>query len=102
YRRGQGGEPVRLAPSEHSKRPAPRTTRTQQPNASTEQGATVSSQALAMCALAEGTKPREFTFPRSMEWQTAAAQALLNSAGLRVCDCESGAELGYNKKDLTN
>jgi 3'-phosphoadenosine 5'-phosphosulfate (PAPS) 3'-phosphatase len=37
-----------------------------------------------------------------MEWQTAAAQAILNSAGLHVAERESGKELGYNKKDLAN
>ena len=103
YQRGRGGEPVRLTLSRDSKRLA--TTggaRTRGGDASTEEGPWESSQALTMCTLTEGTEPGDFTFPRSMEWQTAAAQAILNAAGLRVCECESGKELGYNKKDLAN
>ena len=102
YRRGRGGEPVRLTPSRDSKRPATGAARTRRADASTEQGARASSDALAMCMLAEGTEHGESTFQPSMEWQTAAAQAILNAAGLRVYERESGKELTYNKKDLAN
>ena len=53
-----------------------------------------------MCVLAEGMANGEAAFEPAMEWQTAAAHAILNCAGLRVCECASGAELSYNKKNL--
>jgi len=35
-----------------------------------------------------------------MEWQVAAAHAILSCAGMEPRDGESGRPLGYNKKDL--
>ena len=67
-----------------------------------EQGGEGSSRALAMCTLSGGSARTESTFQPSMEWQTAAAHAILNCAGMRVCECESGRELGYNKQDLSH
>ena len=72
------------------------------PTAATQRAARTSSYALAMCKLSEGPENGESTFQASMEWQTAAAHAILTSAGMRVCDRESERELGYNKKDLWN
>ena len=55
-----------------------------------------------MCKLSEGPENGESTFQASMEWQTAAAHAILTSVGMRVCDCESERELSYNKRELGN
>ena len=102
YRRGRGGEPVRLAPSGDAKAPKGEPVGPRVTNTSTEQVARASSYALAMCLLSNGTENNESTFPRSMEWQTAAAQAILNAAGMRVCEGQSGRPPGYNKQDLWN
>ena len=56
---------------------------------------------LKFCAVAEG---RADLYPRlgpTMEWDTAAAQAVLEAAGGRVEDLE-GRPLRYNKPDLRN
>jgi 3'-phosphoadenosine 5'-phosphosulfate (PAPS) 3'-phosphatase len=102
YRRGRGGEPVRLAPRGNPQRPAQEAAGRPGHNAATEEGRRLSSQALAMCTHAEEGGPGELTYPPSMEWQTAAALAILNAAGMRVYEGESGRELGCNKKDLAN
>jgi 3'-phosphoadenosine 5'-phosphosulfate (PAPS) 3'-phosphatase len=61
-----------------------------------------SSHALSMCAVAEGNRDRDAVLPPSMEWQSAAAHAVLTSVGIRLRECDSGNELGYNKPDLAN
>jgi 3'(2'), 5'-bisphosphate nucleotidase len=56
---------------------------------------------LKFCLIAEG---RAHFYPRlgpTMEWDTAAAHAVVNAAGGKVCDL-SGADLRYNKADLHN
>jgi len=56
---------------------------------------------LKLCLVAEGTA---HFYPRlgpTMEWDTAAAQAVVNEAGAVVCDI-FGKELRYNKADLHN
>lgn len=56
---------------------------------------------LKLCLVAEG---KAHLYPRlgpTMEWDTAAAHAVVNQAGGRVCDL-SGNELNYNKEDLHN
>ena len=56
---------------------------------------------LKLCLVAEGAA---HLYPRlgpTMEWDTAAAHAVVSHAGGRVCD-RSGAELRYNKADLHN
>lgn len=103
YRRARGSELVPLTPSEAIERSATDAAQMRGPGVSTQQGtARTSSYALAMCKLSEGPENGESTFQASMEWQTAAAHAILTSAGMRVCDCESENDLGYNKKDLWN
>ncbi len=101
YRREQGREPVRLPVTENPTRPpiAPAGARRQREVA--EQGHEASSHALAMCVLAEETTKGEATLQPSMEWQTAAAHAILSCAAMRVCEGASGRELSYNKKDLS-
>jgi 3'(2'), 5'-bisphosphate nucleotidase len=56
---------------------------------------------LKLCLVAEGVA---HLYPRlgpTMEWDTAAAHAVVKYSGGRVCDW-SGAELVYNKPDLHN
>ena len=56
---------------------------------------------LKLCAVAEGSA---HFYPRlgpTMEWDTAAAHAVVLAAGGRVCDA-AGNELRYNKPDLHN
>lgn len=56
---------------------------------------------LKLCLVAEGAA---HFYPRlgpTMEWDTAAAHAVVNCAGGCVCDSE-GIELQYNKPDLHN
>lgn len=56
---------------------------------------------LKLCLVAEGLA---HLYPRlgpTMEWDTAAAHAVVKYAGGRVCDL-AGAELRYNKPDLHN
>jgi len=57
--------------------------------------------ALKLCLIAEGAAD---VYPRlgpTMEWDTAAAQCVVESAGGRVCDLH-GRTLTYNKADLHN
>ena len=58
--------------------------------------------ATALCLLAEGKAAMHLCLEPTMEWQTAAADAVARSSGKRVCDHETGEELLYNKKDFTN
>ena len=56
---------------------------------------------LKLCLVAEGAA---HLYPRlgpTMEWDTAAAHAVVKYAGGRVCDT-AGEELRYNKNDLHN
>ena len=56
---------------------------------------------LKLCLVAEGAA---HFYPRlgpTMEWDTAAAHAVVNAAGGRVCNM-NGVELRYNKEDLHN
>lgn len=56
---------------------------------------------LKLCLVAEGAA---HFYPRlgpTMEWDTAAAHAVVNAAGGTVCDM-TGEELRYNKADLHN
>ncbi len=56
---------------------------------------------LKLCLVAEG---EAHLYPRlgpTMEWDTAAAHAIVRQAGGRVCDA-GGVELHYNKADLHN
>jgi 3'(2'), 5'-bisphosphate nucleotidase len=56
---------------------------------------------LKLCLVAEGAA---HLYPRlgpTMEWDTAAAHAVVNAAGGTVCNMD-GEELRYNKSDLHN
>ena len=57
---------------------------------------------LKFCLVAEG---RADLYPRTgptMEWDTAAGQAVVEQAGGAVLEFESGKPLAYNKENLTN
>lgn len=57
---------------------------------------------LKLCLVAEGTAD---VYPRlapTMEWDTAAADAVVRASGGEVVDAESGAPLAYNKSSLYN
>jgi 3'(2'), 5'-bisphosphate nucleotidase len=57
---------------------------------------------MKLCLVAEG---RADVYPRlapTMEWDTAAAHAIVNEAGRRVLKYGTKQELKYNKKDLHN
>lgn len=58
--------------------------------------------ALKFCLLAEGKADLYPRFGTTMEWDTAAGQALLEAAGGEVQAIESGAVLGYAKPDWRN
>lgn len=58
--------------------------------------------ALAVCLLAEGNCATRNSPGNTMEWQTAAAQAVVSAAGMQVTSCETGKQLTYNKKDFVN
>ncbi len=57
---------------------------------------------LKLCLVAEGTAD---VYPRlgpTMEWDTAAAHAVVTGAGKKVNDYKSGEALSYNKEELLN
>lgn len=61
-----------------------------------------SGSSLKLCLVAEG---KAHVYPRlapTMEWDTAAAQAVAKFAGCRVYDHTSGKDLVYNKENLLN
>jgi len=63
----------------------------------------VSGSALKFCYVAEGRATIYPGFGRTMEWDTAAGQAILNQVGKSVRSFargRTGKELVYNKKDL--
>lgn len=57
---------------------------------------------LKFMILAEGEAHFYPRFAPTMEWDTAAAQAILEAAGGRVCIANSEHPLKYNKEDLLN
>ncbi|MEJ2657078.1 MAG: 3'(2'),5'-bisphosphate nucleotidase CysQ [Desulfobacterales bacterium] len=61
-----------------------------------------SGSSLKLCLVAEG---KADIYPRlgpTMEWDTAAGQAIVEQAGGSVINYETGEPLEYNKKDLLN
>jgi 3'(2'), 5'-bisphosphate nucleotidase len=58
--------------------------------------------ALKFCRIAEGVADLYPRFGRTMEWDTAAAQAVLEAAGGSVRDAETGAPLRYGKPGFEN
>ncbi|MCU0821068.1 MAG: 3'(2'),5'-bisphosphate nucleotidase CysQ [Spirochaetes bacterium] len=57
---------------------------------------------IKLCLVADGSAD---VYPRlgpTMEWDTAAAHAVVNGAGKKVFEYDKNAELTYNKADLKN
>ena len=57
---------------------------------------------LKICLVAEGSADVYPRFGPTMEWDTAAAHAVLKAAGRRLIQHDSGKDLEYNKPDLKN
>ncbi len=57
---------------------------------------------LKLCALAEGSADEYPRFGRTMEWDTAAGDAILQAAGGKIISCADSKLLEYNKADLAN
>ena len=54
--------------------------------------------ALSMCLVAEGRLDNTLSLTNTMEWETAGAHAVINSAGMTVINPETDSELTYNKE----
>ena len=57
---------------------------------------------LKLCALAEGSADEYPRFGRTMEWDTAAGDAILQGAGGKIVSVADSQLLEYNKADLAN
>jgi 3'(2'), 5'-bisphosphate nucleotidase len=57
---------------------------------------------LKFCLVAEGNAEVYPRFGPTMEWDTAAGQAICEAAGVQVSSLELGLPLQYNKEDLYN
>ena len=57
---------------------------------------------LKLCMIAEGRADEYPRFAPTMEWDTAAGQAVIEGSGGDVYHYESGKELTYNKENLVN
>jgi 3'(2'), 5'-bisphosphate nucleotidase len=57
---------------------------------------------IKFCLLAEGSANIYPRFGPTMEWDTAAGQAILESAGGEVIDLASGKSISYNRSNLVN
>ena len=57
---------------------------------------------LKFCLVAEGKADVYPRFAPTMEWDTAAGQAICNAVGLNVIDRGTSKELKYNRENLLN
>lgn len=57
---------------------------------------------LKLCMVAEGLADRYPRFAPTMEWDTAAGQAICMAAGFDVIDMETGVTMRYNREQLLN
>ena len=57
---------------------------------------------LKFCLVAEGLADVYPRFAPTMEWDTAAGQAICNAVGIEVISKATNAPLLYNKEDLLN
>lgn len=57
---------------------------------------------LKLCMIAEGSADCYPRFAPTMEWDTAAGQAICNHAGYSVIDWETQEEMIYNREQLLN
>ena len=65
-------------------------------------GLVSSGSSLKICLVAEGFADIYPRFAPTMEWDTAAGDAIARAAGRRVADAQTGQPLTYNKPDLHN
>lgn len=61
-----------------------------------------SGSSIKMCLVAEGEADVYPRFAPTMEWDTAAGQAIVEAAGFAVQNMETGRSLLYNKENLLN
>jgi len=61
-----------------------------------------SGSSIKICLVAEGAADAYPRFAPTMEWDTAAGDAIARAAGKRVVDAQTGKPLVYNKEDLHN
>ena len=61
-----------------------------------------SGSSLKICLVAEGAADVYPRFAPTMEWDTAAGDAIARAAGRKVLDAQTGQPLTYNKPDLHN
>ena len=61
-----------------------------------------SGSSIKICLVAEGTADSYPRFAPTMEWDTAAGDAIARAAGKQVMDVQTGNPLKYNKEDLHN
>ncbi|MCF8322555.1 MAG: 3'(2'),5'-bisphosphate nucleotidase CysQ [Flavobacterium sp.] len=57
---------------------------------------------LKFCLVAEGSADIYPRFAPTMEWDTAAGQAICSATGLKVIDNSTGLQMHYNKENLLN
>jgi len=57
---------------------------------------------LKFCLVAEGQADVYPRFAPTMEWDTAAGQAICNAVGINVISKETNESLQYNKENLLN
>jgi 3'(2'), 5'-bisphosphate nucleotidase len=57
---------------------------------------------LKFCLIAEGAADLYPRFAPTMEWDTAAGQAIVEGIGGKVINAKSGQVLAYNKEHLVN
>ena len=61
-----------------------------------------SGSSIKICLVAEGTADAYPRYAPTMEWDTAAGDAVARAAGRCVVSCEDGKPLRYNKESLLN
>ena len=61
-----------------------------------------SGSSLKICLVAEGSADVYPRFAPTMEWDTAAGDAIARAAGRKMVNAETGEPLTYNKPDLHN
>lgn len=61
-----------------------------------------SGSSIKMCLVAEGVADEYPRFGPTMEWDTAAGQALLQEAGATLIDVETSEPMRYNRPELLN
>lgn len=57
---------------------------------------------LKFCLVAQGSADLYPRFGPTMEWDTAAGQAIVENAGMQVLDLKTGKPLCYNKENMLN